>query len=98
MQNHPNALLIDCRQAHEFEMVRFPQAVNIDYLAYEFWEKISSLPKNQPYFVYCNTSRRSTRACTLMKNGGFSNVYNLEGGLKVWINEKGDDDLVRGKG
>ena len=96
LQSHPDALLIDCRQSHEFNMVRFPQAIHLDYLAYEFWEKISALPKDGVYLLYCNTCRRSTRACTLMKNGGFPHLYNLDGGLKAWIEEKGDSALVRG--
>lgn len=97
LQHYPDALLIDCRQPHEFAMVRFPEATHLDYLAYEFWEKVSALPKDGTYLLYCNTSRRSTRACTLMKNGGFANVYNLDGGLKAWIDTKGDEALVRGK-
>ncbi len=94
--DHPDTVLIDCRQPKEFDMVRFPQAINYDYLAYDFWEKVNTLPKDQTYLVYCNTCRRSTRSCTLMKNGGFTEVYNLEGGLKAWVDTFGDEALVRG--
>lgn len=88
-------IVIDCRRADEYTRARIPGAVNIDYLAYEFWGKISALPMDATYLVYCNSCRRSTRACTLMKNGGFQNVYNLDGGLNQWLVDLGDDDLER---
>lgn len=94
---HPDMMVIDCRQPEEYMMVRLPQAVNIDYLGASFWEHLRDLPKEEPYLVYCNTCRRSTRACTLMKNGGFEKVYNLDGGLQAWIDECGDGALVRGE-
>lgn len=95
--DHPDTMLIDCRQPHEFNSLRFPQAIHLDYLDYEFWNKIRELPRDRPYLLYCNTCRRSTRACTLMQNGGFTQVYNLEGGLKAWMDEKGEEALVRGE-
>jgi rhodanese-related sulfurtransferase len=94
---HPGMMVIDCRQPKEYAMVRLPQAVNIDYFGESFWEHLRELPKDEPYLVYCNTCRRSTRACTLMENGGFKKVYNLDGGLKAWIEEFGDGDLLRGE-
>jgi rhodanese-related sulfurtransferase len=94
---HPSMMVIDCRQPKEYAMVRLPQAENIDYLEATFWEQLRDLPREEPYLVYCNTCRRSTRACTLMKNGGFEKVYNLDGGLQSWIEECGDGGLVRGE-
>ena len=97
LQAHPNCLILDCRKPEEFVQVRFPTAVNIDYLAYDFWDKMKELDPEQPILVYCNTSRRSIRACTLMKNGGFRATYNLRGGLREWVDTLGDTDLARGK-
>jgi rhodanese-related sulfurtransferase len=94
---YPGMMVIDCRQPKEYAMVRLPQALNVDYLGAAFWEHLRKLPKDEPYLVYCNTCRRSTRACTLMKNGGFEKVYNLDGGLKAWIEECGDGELLRGE-
>lgn len=96
LATHPDMMVIDCRQPKEYALVRLPQAVNIDYFGESFWEHLQELPKEEPYLVYCNTCRRSTRACTLMENGGFKKVYNLDGGLKAWIEECGDGALLRG--
>lgn len=80
---YPEAVIIDCRRAEEFARLSLPGAVNIDYLAYDFWERITQLPLDGVYLLYCNSCRRSTRACTLMQNGGFTHVFNLEGGLNT---------------
>lgn len=93
---HSSCTLIDCRKPTEVALLRLPRGVNVDYLAYDFWDKISQLPKDGTYFVYCNSGRRSARACTLMKNGGFRSVYNLSGGLREWVEVLGDEELLRG--
>lgn len=80
-EQEPEAILIDCRTASEFEHSRLEGALNVDYLAYDFLEKMDSLDQEKTYLVYCRTGRRSVRTCMLMKNGGFKRVYNLDGGL-----------------
>ncbi len=80
---HPGAVLIDVRTPKEFEANHLEGALNLDYLAEDFWDKMEQLDRNRAYFVYCRSERRSLRACTLMQNGGFKQVFNLSGGLKA---------------
>ena len=79
-------VIVDVRTAAEFEQDHIPQAINISYLSDDFWNQIEQLDSSKDIFVYCRTGRRSIRACTLMRNGGFNNekVFNLEGGYPVW--------------
>jgi rhodanese-related sulfurtransferase len=84
VQRTPAAQLIDVRTAGEFAQNGLPGALNFDYLAEGFLERLEALNKEKPYFVYCRSGRRSVRTCTLMKNSGFQKVHNLEGGLKAW--------------
>lgn len=81
MEKQSGAVLLDCRTSSEFEHSRLDGALNIDYLDYSFLDKMDALDPKKTYLVYCRTGRRSVRTCMLMKNGGFSNVYNLDGGL-----------------
>ena len=76
----PDAVVIDVRTPEEFAMGHLEGAINIDYLGDGFWEKMEALDPGRTHFVYCRTSRRSLRACTLMRNGGFSKVFHLDGG------------------
>jgi rhodanese-related sulfurtransferase len=40
--------------------------------------------KNNPFLVYCASGNRSGGACNTLTKNGFSNVYNLTGGLMSW--------------
>jgi len=81
-----DATLIDVRTPEEHMINPLPNSLNINYLGAGFWEQIEALDPTKTYLVYCRTGRRSLRACTLMKNGGFDNkkVYNLDGGIAAW--------------
>jgi len=87
MQDQPGATLIDCRTINEFNHGHLDGAYHMDYLAYDFLEKMEALDPGATYLVYCRTGRRSVRTCMLMKNGGFKNVFNLDGGL-IALREK----------
>ena len=89
MNTQENPIIIDVRTAEEFATGHIDQARNINYFADDFWEQLEQLDAGQPIFVYCRTGRRSIRACTLMRNGGFNNdlIFNLEGGYNLWLKE-----------
>lgn len=76
-----NGVLLDVRTQEEFETDHLPNAINISYLSTDLVEQLEQLDPQVSYYVYCRTSRRSVRVCTLMKNMGFSNVYHLKDGL-----------------
>lgn len=40
--------------------------------------------KNEPIFVYCQSGNRSTVASKILIDAGFTNVYNLRGGIGDW--------------
>ncbi len=86
---HP--VIIDVRTEKEFANGHIADAIHINYFDEGFWEKIEQLdlPENHIIFVYCRSGRRSIRACTLMRNGGFDNarIFNLEGGYNLWLEE-----------
>lgn len=79
-----NAVVIDVRTHQEYLQGHLFDAINIDYLSYDFWDSIEKLDPEKIYFIYCRSGRRSVRTCTLMNNGGFSHVFNLDGGMNVW--------------
>lgn len=84
IEQHPQAILIDVRTAGEQVTGALPGAIPLDYLAYDFIDRLEELDPQATYLVYCRSGRRSIRACTLMKNSGFTQVYNLDGGLNLW--------------
>jgi len=87
IQSSDAPTIVDVRTPGEFASGHIEGATNISYLSDGFWEQIELLDATKEIFVYCRTGRRSIRACTLMRNGGFDNdkVFNLEGGFALWL-------------
>jgi len=57
-------------------------------VADDFERKIQELDKETPVYIYCTAGgKRSVDSMQKMKDLGFKEVYNLEGGLVAW-NEK----------
>ena len=84
VENSTASKVIDCRKPEEFTCNRLYNAVNLDYLGDGFPDRLENLDKEAAYFVYCRSGRRSLRTCILLKNSGFENVFNLDGGLNAW--------------
>jgi len=87
MASNSPTVLIDVRTADEFNLSHIDGAINIDYLHENFWNEIEKLSNEVYIFVYCRTGRRSIRACTLMRNGGFDKdkIFNLDGGYEAFV-------------
>jgi rhodanese-related sulfurtransferase len=59
--------------------------LNIDF--YQFENNLSmlnGLDKEKPVVIICNSGNRTLTAHGLMKNYGFSKVYNVVGGIQAW--------------
>ena len=89
LKSGSNAYLVDVRTPAEFHSGHLPNAININYLSDDFWDRIEALSKDKDFFIYCRSGRRSIRACTLMKNGGFNHarLFNMDGGMTLWQEE-----------
>ena len=80
--------IIDVRTPQEFQDYRIPDSENIDfYDPQNFVKKITPLNKEASYFLYCKSGVRSYNSCSIMKDMGFKNVYNLVGGISEWNGE-----------
>lgn len=87
-EQSPDAKILDVRTKNELETGILPNAIHIDFLGEDFWDRLEQLDKDDIYFVYCHSGRRSLRVCTYMANGGFHYVYNLDGGIANLITDK----------
>lgn len=77
-------LVLDVRTRQEYEVGHLPSAINIDIYASDFWERISELDRDQKYAVYCRSGNRSSQAINMMKDMGFSQLVELDGGVIAW--------------
>lgn len=79
-----NAQLVDVRTTGEYGGGHLPKAKNVDYKSPDFTEKIQTLDKTKPIFVYCLSGGRSAEAANIMRQNGFKEVYEMGGGYLKW--------------
>ena len=88
----PTGVIIDARTSREFESGHLKNAANYNVLAPEdFEQQIATLDKSKPVFIYCQSGKRSTVAAGKLQAQGFSQIYELSGGMKEWRESKFDE-------
>ena len=77
------AILLDVRSNQEYKEGHLQGAINIP--DYELRNRVQKeIPKkNQLIVIYCQYGGRSRNAYNMMKNMGYTNIYNLSGGLDM---------------
>ena len=80
----PTATLIDVRTPDEFSKGHLANANNYDWNGTEFDNQIAPLDKSEPVFVYCLSGGRSSSAANKMRSEGFTQVYEMDGGIMKW--------------
>ncbi|MEZ4875092.1 MAG: rhodanese-like domain-containing protein [Flavobacteriaceae bacterium] len=76
--------LLDVRTEGEYLVSHLKNAQNICVTSDDFQEKAASLDKEKPVYVYCKGGGRSSKAAQILRDMGFTKVYDLQGGLKNW--------------
>jgi rhodanese-related sulfurtransferase len=75
---------LDVRTPAEFMEGHIDGAINIDFESGNFENEIAALDPNATYAVYCRSGNRSGQAVKVMSGAGFTNLYNLDGGVIDW--------------
>ena len=83
-KKNPNFSLLDVRTDTEFKEKHIENAINIDFYLSNFKEELNKLDKNKKYVIYCRSGHRSGQTLSLMKDLGFKEVYNVQGGINIW--------------
>ena len=83
-----HAILIDVRNVDEYNREHIDGAVNIPL------DMISNVDydKEEIIIVYCQSGMRSMEAAKMLSEMGYTNLYNLDGGLLNW-----GFDLIEGE-
>ena len=84
LKNTSHAMVLDARTPKETSRSYIKNAVFMDIHDSLFTKKVSTINKNLPIFIYCAIGVRSHDAAVMMKNMGFSKVYDLKGGIINW--------------
>jgi rhodanese-related sulfurtransferase len=79
-------ITLDVRTPGEFNEGHIEGAKLIDFQSGNFESEIATLDKTKTYAVYCRSGSRSGQAVKIMSDAGFTNIYNLDGGVIDWAN------------
>jgi rhodanese-related sulfurtransferase len=82
----PGVVTLDVRTPGEFAEGYIEGARLIDFQSGNFENEIATLDKNATYAVYCRSGNRSGQAVKVMQDAGFTNVFNMNGGVIDWAN------------
>ncbi len=85
-------ILLDIREAHEFEMMHIRNSLHIPRGVLEgacVWNYDDTVPelakaRDQNIVIICRSGNRSALAAQTMKQMGFKNVRSLKMGIKGW--------------
>jgi phage shock protein E len=80
-------VVLDIRTPQEFNEARLADAVIVDFYAEDFATQLDTLDKDVPYVMYCNSGNRSSEAVKTMKDLGFVEVYEIDGGIVNWYEQ-----------
>jgi rhodanese-related sulfurtransferase len=85
-KDDPAFHIIDVRSPSEFETGHIANAENYNVYDAGFSDNITGFKREDAYFVYCASGNRSKGAITTMKDMGFLELYELNGGITSWKN------------
>ncbi|HSH40472.1 MAG TPA: molybdopterin-synthase adenylyltransferase MoeB [Chthoniobacterales bacterium] len=84
--------LIDVREPYELELARIEGAKLIPLGQIE--ERAGEIDRRNHIVVFCHAGVRSARAVQILQRSGFTNIFNLEGGIDAW-SEQVDPSVPR---
>ena len=80
----PGVIILDVRTPEEFNAGHIENAININVADSNFSSEVSKLDKNATIAVYCRSANRSAVATNEMADLGFTDMYDMQGGIVDW--------------
>jgi len=84
LADEPGTVVLDVRTPQEFAEGHLIDAVNVDFSAADFADRIAALDRTTAYVVYCRSGNRSTQAMDLFRQLEFTDVHEIDGGILAW--------------
>jgi UPF0176 protein len=96
MMQKEDLLILDVRSDYEYNLGRFKNALTLDIENFrEFPEKVEALKKfrNKKVVTYCTGGIKCEKASAYLLEQGFTNVYQLHGGIIKYGMEAGGENF-----
>jgi rhodanese-related sulfurtransferase len=87
IDRHSDFELIDVREEYEFDEVN----INGKLIPMgEVMDRVSEIPRDKKVVVHCRSGKRSATVISALESQhGYTNLYNLKGGILAYIDEVG---------
>lgn len=76
--------LVDVRTPQEWGTGRIEGAKHIDWFSDDFKAEVGRLDRSKPVRLYCAAGGRSEEAREMLREMGFKDVKDLDGGITAW--------------
>jgi len=80
-----DAQIVDVREPGEWATTGVPVGAVLIPLGELEDRARKELAKDKPVYVICNSGNRSRTGATILLKLGFTDVYNVEGGIQAWL-------------
>lgn len=88
-QEHPQTVVVDCREPNEFALGHIPGALFIPRGVLE--QNIErAVPRDRKVIVYCASGNRSALAADVLLQMGYADVASMSGGIRGWVDAGGE--------
>ena len=77
-----DAFLLDVREPDEWTAGHPPNAYHVPMM--EIPGRATEIPDDREVVVVCRVGARSAQVVAYLRQRGFGNVYNLDGGMHAW--------------
>ena len=78
----PTVFMLDVREPDEYDAGHIPGITLIPMG--EIPDRLSEIPTDVPVIVTCRTGNRSGQVVDFLREQGFTNVHNMDGGIVAW--------------
>ena len=91
--------IIDTRKSFEYDVGTFKKSINPDIDNFrDFPKYLNKLNKKKPVAMFCTGGIRCEKTSVYLKNKGFKNIYQLNGGILNYLKKiKKKDSLWKGE-
>ncbi|MEJ2750080.1 MAG: rhodanese-like domain-containing protein [Anaerolineae bacterium] len=82
IMNRDDVVLIDVREQAEYDEGHIPNITLIPLATVP--DNLDKIPTDKTVIVTCHSGNRSGQATEYLRQQGFDNVHNMEGGIVAW--------------
>lgn len=82
VQDSPDVFMLDVREPYEYDEGHIPGITLIPMN--EIPARVGEIPTDKQVIVTCRTGNRSAQVVDFLREQGFTNVHNMDGGIVAW--------------